>query len=123
MEIFLLYLKVFLVGGFICFLGQILLIKTNITSARILVLFELIGGVLEILGLYQPIVDFASAGALVPITGFGRSLAKGAIEAVKEKGVIGIFTGGLTATSAGIACAVFFAYIFGLIFHSKTKKY
>ncbi len=123
MEIFLLYLKVFLVGGFICFLGQILLIKTNITSARILVLFELIGGVLEIFRLYQPIVDFASAGALVPITGFGRSLAKGAIEAVKEKGVIGIFTGGLTATSAGIACAVFFAYIFGLIFHSKTKKY
>ena len=123
MEMFLLYLKVFAVGGFICLLGQILIIRTNITSARILVLFEVIGAVLEICGLYEPIVNFAGAGAIVPITGFGRSLAKGAIEAVKQKGVIGIFTGGLTATAGGIACAVIFAYIFGLIFHSKTKKF
>lgn len=78
---------------------------------------------MEALGLYDSIVNFASAGATVPITGFGRSLAKGAIEAVKEKGLLGVFTGGLTATSGGIACAVAFAYLFAMIFSSKTKKY
>ena len=119
----LLYLKVFLVGGFICMVGQLLIIKTNLTSSRILVLFVCIGAVLEALGLYEPIVNFASAGATVPIVGFGRSLAKGAIEAVKEKGLLGAFTGGLSATSGGIAAAVIFAYIFALIFSSKTKKY
>lgn len=119
----LLYLKVFLVGGLICMLGQLLIIRTNITSARILVLFVTIGAVLEAFDLYDPIVAFASAGALVPITGFGRSLAKGAIDAVKDKGLLGVFTGGLTATSGGIAAAVIFAYIFALIFSSKTKKY
>ena len=119
----LMYLKVFLVGGFICMLGQILIIRTNITSARILVLFVCIGAVLEGFDLYDPIVAFAGAGATVPITGFGRSLAKGAIDAVKEKGLLGVFTGGLTATSGGIAAAVIFAYIFALIFNSKTKKY
>ncbi|MGN0960825.1 MAG: stage V sporulation protein AE [Christensenellales bacterium] len=117
------YLKVFLVGGFICMIGQILIIKTNMTSSRILVLFVCIGAVMEAFGLYDPIVNFASAGATVPITGFGRSLAKGAIEAVKEKGLLGVFTGGLTATAGGIAAAVVFAFIFGLIFSSKTKKY
>lgn len=119
----LLYLKVFLVGGFICMLGQILIIKTNITSARILVLFVTIGAILEALGLYEPIVHFAGAGATVPITGFGRSLAKGAIEGVKQQGLLGIFTGGLTATAGGIAAAVIFAYLFALIFSSKTKKF
>ncbi|MBE5757312.1 MAG: stage V sporulation protein AE [Clostridiales bacterium] len=118
-----LYLKVFLVGGFICFLGQILIIKTNMTSARILVLFVCIGAVMEAFGLYDPIVNWASAGALVPITGFGRSLAKGAIEAVKEKGLLGVLTGGLSATAGGIVAAVIFAYLFSLIFSSKTKKY
>jgi len=117
------YLKVFLVGGFICFLGQLLIIKTNLTSARILVLFVSIGAILEAFGLYDPIVNFASAGATVPITGFGRSLARGAIEAVKDKGVLGVFTGGLTATAGGIAAAVIFAYLFALLFSSKTKKY
>lgn len=119
----LLYLKVFLVGGFICFLGQILIIKTNMTSSRILVLFVCIGAVMEAFGLYDPIVNFASAGATVPITGFGRSLAKGAIESIKEKGLLGVLTGGLTATAGGITAAVIFAYIFALIFNSKTKKY
>lgn len=119
----LLYLKVFLVGGLICMLGQILIIKTNITSARILVLFVTIGAILEALGLYDPIVEFAGAGATVPITGFGRSLAKGAIDAVKQQGLLGVFTGGLTATAGGIAAAVIFAYIFSLLFSSKTKKY
>lgn len=119
----LMYLKVFLVGGFICMLGQILIIKTNITSARILVLFVVLGAILEALGLYEPIVQFAGAGATVPITGFGRSLAKGAIQGVKERGILGVFTGGLTATAGGIAAAVIFAYIFALIFNSKTKKF
>lgn len=119
----LMYLKAFLVGGLICMLGQILIIKTNITSARILVLFVVLGAILEGFGLYEPIVAFAGAGATVPITGFGRSLAKGAIQAVKEKGIIGIFTGGLSATAGGIAAAVVFAYIFALIFNSKTKKF
>ncbi len=104
-------------------LGQILIIKTNITSARILVLFVTIGAILEALGLYDPIVEFAGAGATVPITGFGRSLAKGAIDAVKQQGLLGVFTGGLTATAGGIAAAVIFAYIFSLLFSSKTKKY
>ena len=122
MDILLIYLKVFLVGGFICMIGQILIIKTNLTSARILVLFVCLGAILEGLGLYEPIVNFASAGATVPITGFGRSLAKGAIDAVKERGLLGVFSGGLTATAGGIAASVIFAYIFSLIFSSKTKK-
>lgn len=119
----LLYLKVFLVGGFICMLGQVLLIKTTITSSRILVLFVVIGAILEALGLYEPIVNFAAAGATVPITGFGRSLAKGAIDAIKTQGVLGIFTGGLIATAGGITAAVIFAYLFAMIFSSKTKKF
>jgi len=117
------YLKVFLIGGLICMLGQVLIIKTTITSSRILVLFVVIGAVMEGLGLYQPIVDFAGAGATVPIVGFGRSLAKGVIEAVRDQGILGVFTGGLTATAGGIAAAVVFAYIMALIFNSKTKKY
>ncbi len=117
------YLWVFSIGGFICMLGQILLIKTKITSGRILVLFVVIGAVLESLDLYEPIVKVARAGAIVPITGFGRSLAKGAIDGVREMGLIGIFSGALSATAAGIACAVIFAYLFGLIFSSKTKNY
>lgn len=116
------YLKVFLVGGIICLIGQILIIKTKITSARILVIFLVAGVVLEGLGLYDPIVDFGKAGATVPIVGFGRTLAKGVIKEVSSKGILGIFTGGLTATSAGIASAIIFSYIFALIFSSHTKK-
>ncbi len=121
--IWLMYLKVFLVGGFICMLGQILIIKTKITSSRILVLFVSVGVIMEALGLYQPLVDFAGAGVTVPITGFGRSLAKGAIEGVKQQGVLGVLMGGLTATAAGITVAVVSAYLFALVFSSKTKKY
>lgn len=117
------YLKVFVVGGFICLIGQILIIKTTITSSRILVLFVVIGAILEGLGLYDPIIDFASAGAIVPITGFGRSLAKGVIDGIKENGFLGVFSGGLTATAGGVCAAVIFAYLFSLIFNSKTKKY
>jgi len=116
------YLWVFLIGGAICAIGELLIIKTNITSARILVTFVLVGVLLEAFGIFDPIAEFARAGINVPIVGFGASLAKGAIGAVKSRGLIGAFTGGLEATAAGIAAAVGFAFLFGLIFHSRTKK-
>lgn len=116
------YLISFLVGGFICFLGQILIIRTKITTARILVLFLIIGMVLEVLNIYAPFKEFAKAGASVPIIGFGAGLARGAIMATKEYGIIGIFTGGLTSAAGGIAMAVFASFIFALIFNSKTKR-
>lgn len=122
MEMFLQYLYVFLVGGFICMLGQILVIKTQMTTARILVTFVTFGVFLEAIGVYDYIFDFAKAGISVPIVGFGASLAKGAIKAVGEKGVLGIFTGGLEATAGGIAAAIIFAFIFALIFKPRTKK-
>ncbi len=123
LEILLTYSKVFLIGGLICLLGQILIIKTKLTSSRILVLFVCIGAVLEAVGLYEPLVNFGKAGATVPITGFGRSLAKGAIQGVKEMGFLGALSGGLMATAAGITCAVVSAFIMALIFNSKTKKF
>ena len=123
LEMLLTYSKVFLIGGIICLLGQILIIKTKLTSSRILVLFVCIGAILEAVGLYEPLVTFGKAGATVPITGFGRSLAKGAIQGVKEMGFIGAFSGGLTATAAGITCAVVSAFVMALIFNSKTKKF
>lgn len=119
---FLTYLIVFLVGGTICMLAQILIIRTRMTSARILVLFELIGVFLQAVMLFEPIKEFAKAGITVPIIGFGASLARGAMEGVKKYGILGIFNGGLTATAAGIAAAVGFAYIFALIFKSHSKK-
>ncbi len=122
MEIFLKYLTVFAIGGLVCLIGEILIIKTKITSARILVLFLLIGVILETCGIYEPISQFAKAGINVPIVGFGASLAKGVIGAVKVKGILGIFTGGLEATAGGIASSVGFAFLFSLIFHPKTKK-
>lgn len=122
MSMFLDYLWVFLIGGFVCMLGEVLIITTNITSARILVTFVLIGVFLEAIGVFDYISAFAKAGINVPIIGFGASLAKGAISAVKTNGVLGIFTGGLTATAGGIAAAIGFAFIFSLIFKSHTKK-
>ena len=116
------YLYVFLVGGFICMIGQVLLIRTNMTTARILVTFVILGVVLQATTLYQPIYEVAKAGISVPIVGFGASLAKGAIEAVNSRGVVGIFTGGLEATAGGLAAAVFFAFVFALIFKAKTKS-
>ena len=103
-------------------LGQILVIKTQMTTARILVTFVTFGVFLEAIGVYDYIFDFAKAGISVPIVGFGASLAKGAIKAVGEKGVLGIFTGGLEATAGGIAAAIIFAFIFALIFKPRTKK-
>lgn len=122
MDMFLKYLIVFVIGGLICLLAQILIIRTRMTSARILVLFELIGVFLQAVTLFEPIKNFANAGIIVPIIGFGASLARGAMEAVKKDGILGIFTGGLTATAAGIAAAVGFGYLFALIFRSKSKK-
>lgn len=122
MDIFLKYLIVFVIGGLICLLAQILIIRTRMTSARILVLFELIGVFLQAVTLFEPIKNFANAGITVPIIGFGASLARGAMEAVKKDGILGIFTGGLTATAAGIAAAVGFGYLFALIFRSRSKK-
>lgn len=116
------YLWAFLIGGLICALGQLLIITTKITSSRILVMFVLIGVVLQAIGLFDPISQFAGAGINVPIIGFGASLAKGAIGAVKTTGLIGVFTGGLTATAGGIAAAVGFAFLWGLIFKSHTKN-
>ena len=116
------YLIVFLVGGLICLLAQILIIRTRMTSSRILVLFELIGVLLQAINIFEPIKEFAKAGITVPIIGFGASLAKGAIEGVQKYGILGLFNGGLTATSAGIAGAVGFGYLFALIFKSHSKK-
>ena len=115
------YLKVFAVGGFVCMLGQILVIKTKMTSSRILVTFELLGVILEAFGLFAPIQEFAKAGITVPIIGFGASLARGAIAGAKAQGIFGALSGGVVATAGGIAAAVVFAYLFALIFNSKTK--
>ncbi len=117
-----LLLRCFIVGGFICIIGQILIDKTKLTPARILVMFVTIGTILGGLGIYKYLVDFAGCGATVPLTGFGNNLAKGTIEAVKENGFIGIFTGGLKACAGGVAAAVFFGYIASLISKPKMKK-
>src|SRR5574344_2543968 len=102
MEIFLTYLKVFAVGGFICLIGQLLINETKITSARILVLFLLLGVVLEVTGVFKYIEEFGKAGATVPIMGFGSNLAKGALKGVKENGILGAITGGMKAVSGGL---------------------
>lgn len=115
------YLIVFLVGGLICLLGQILVVRTNMTTARILVLFVYIGVFLEALNLFEYIADFAKAGIRTPIIGFGASIARGAIEGAKSGGFIGSFAGGLERVSAGLTAAVLFAFIAGVLFRSKTK--
>ena len=115
------YLWAFLIGGAICTVGQLLLSFTRLTSARILVLFVVAGVALGGLGLYEPLVDFAGAGASVPLLGFGNALAKGAIEGAKELGILGAFSGGLSATAAGISAAVLFGWLAALIFRPKTK--
>lgn len=115
-------LKAFIVGGIICVIGQILIDKTKLTPARILVLFVTMGCILGGLGIYQYIVDFAGAGATVPLTGFGYNLSKGSIKGVQESGFIGAFTGGIRASAGGIAAAVFFGYIASLISKPKIKK-
>lgn len=116
------YLKTFLVGGLICVIGQILIDKTKLTPARILVSFVVAGVFLQLFGVYQYIVDFGGAGATVPLTGFGYTLCKGVKEAVEESGAIGIITGGLKAASGGISAAIIFGLLTALIFKSKPKK-
>lgn len=115
-------LKAFLVGGGICVIGQLLIDLTNMTPARILVLFVTAGVALTAFGWYEPLIDFAGAGASVPLTGFGYALAKGAEEGVTQNGWLGIFTGGVTGTAGGIACAVTLAFLCALFTRSKDKS-
>ena len=116
------YLKAFLVGGTLCLIGQILIDKTKLTPARILVSYVVIGVLLGALGVYEPLAEFAGAGASVPLTGFGNTLAKGVREAVAEDGFIGIFTGGLKASAGGITAAVLSGLVVSLIFKAKDKS-
>ena len=115
-------LKCFVTGGLICIIGQILLDKTKLTPARILVIYVTVGAILGGIGVYQYLVDFAGAGATVPLTGFGYNLAKGAKEAVDQYGFVGCFIGGTKAAAGGIAAAIFFGYIASLISKPKMKK-
>ena len=115
------YLKAFIVGGLLCLIGQILIDKTKLTPARILVSYVVIGVFLGAVGIYKPLVEFAGAGATVPLTGFGYTLAKGVKEAVQENGFLGIFTGGLKATAGGITAAVFAGLLASLLFRPKDK--
>lgn len=115
-------LKCFVTSGIICVIGQILIDKTKLTPAKILVIFVTTGAILGGLGIYQYLVDFAGSGASVPLTGFGYNLAKGAIEGVQQYGLVGAFTGGVKAAAGGIAAAVFFGYLAALISKPKMKK-
>ena len=115
------YLWTFLFGGLLCVIGQILLDKTKLPPARILVGYVVAGVFLGAAGLYKPFAEFAKAGAKVPLTGFGFALAEGVKNAVDEKGLLGIFTGGLTAASAGICAAIVFGCLVALIFRSRKK--
>lgn len=116
------FLKAFIIGGLICVVGQILIDKTKLTPARILVSFVVLGVFLQLIGVYAPLVDYAGAGATVPLTGFGYNLCKGVSKAVSEKGFMGIFTGGLTSAAAGISAALIFGFLVSVIFRSKPKK-
>lgn len=122
MDLFFTLGKAFLVGGIFCAVGQILIDKTKLTPARILVGYVVMGVLLSALGLYQPIVDFAGAGATVPLTGFGHLLAAGVQKAVAEKGLLGALTGGLTAAAAGITAAMIFGLLVALIFNPGDKS-
>lgn len=122
LNMLMMYVKAFFVGGTICALGQILLMKTKLTSARILVGYVTCGVILGALGLYKPLIDFAGAGATVPLVGFGYTLAHGAMEGAKAEGILGAFTGGVTAAAGGIAAAVFLGYLAALIFKPKMKS-
>lgn len=122
MDTFVEYLKVFAVGGILCAIGQLLIDKTKLTPARILTAYVVAGVILGAVGLYQPLADWAGAGASVPLTGFGNALAKGVKQAVEKGGLLGVFTGGFTASAAGICAAVFFGIIVALLFKPKEKK-
>lgn len=116
------YLKAFIIGGIICAVGQVLIDRTKLTPDRILVLFVTLGVALTAIGVYEPLVDFAGAGATVPLTGFGYTMAKGTMELIQQKGLMGVMTGGVSAGAAGIASAVFFGYIAALISRPSDKS-
>jgi stage V sporulation protein AE len=116
------YLKAFIIGGLICTVGQVLIDKTKLTPARILVTFVVLGVFLQLFNIYEPLVKFAGAGATVPLTGFGYNLCKGVHKAVTENGIIGIFTGGITSAAGGISAAIVFGFLVALMFKSKPKK-
>ena len=116
------YVKAFLIGGLFCLIGQVLIDKTKLTPARILVSYVVVGVILGAIGVYKPIIDFASAGATVPLTGFGNTLANGVKEAVEKDGLIGIFTGGFMASAGGIAAAIFAGLLTSLVFKAKDKS-
>lgn len=116
------YLKAFAVGGLLCMIGQIVMDKTKLTPARILVCYVVVGVILGAVRLYEPLVEFAGAGATVPLTGFGYNLAKGVREAVDESGFLGILTGGLTASAGGIAAAIIAGLIASILFRARDKS-
>ena len=116
------YVWCFVIGGLICTIGQILIDKTKLTSARILVLFVTMGVILTGLGLYEPIVNLGGSGATVPLTGFGYALAKGAIKGVQEEGLLGAFTGGIKSTAGGVSAAMIFGFIAALLAKPKIKN-
>ena len=116
------YIKAFLVGGALCLIGQVLIDKTKLTPAKILVSYVVIGVLLQAVGIYEKLIDFAGAGASVPLTGFGSVIAKGVRESVEKDGFIGIFTGGLTAAAGGITVAIIAAVIASFLFKSKDKS-
>lgn len=122
MEMLMMGIRAFIVGGLFCVIGQILILKTKLTSSRILVGYVTAGVILGALGLYKPLIDFAGAGATVPLTGFGYLLANGAMEAAKTDGILGAFTGGVIAGAGGISAAVFFGYLAALIFKPRMKE-
>ena len=122
MEIFLTYLKTFCVGGALCLIGQILIDKTKLTPARILVSYVVIGVLLGAIGVYEPLIEFAGAGAAVPLTGFGNTIAKGVREAIQKDGFLGIFTGGLKASAGGITAAVVAGLLASFLFKAKDKS-
>jgi stage V sporulation protein AE len=116
------YIKAFIIGGIICLIGQLMIDKTKLTPARILVSYVVAGVILSASGFYQKIVDFAGAGATVPLTGFGHTIVKGIKDAVDKQGFLGIFTGGLTASAGGISAAILFGLIMSFIFRPRDKS-
>lgn len=115
------YVKAFIVGGLICVIAQILMDKTKLTPARILVLFVTLGAILGAFGIYDKLVEFAGAGATIPLPGFGNALSVSVIKEVREVGLIGIFTGGVKGAAAGITASIFFGYLMAIIFNPKSK--
>ena len=122
MDTFLMFLKAFLVGGGICLIGQIIINYTHLTNGKILVLFLVAGAILEGFGLYSPLIEFAGAGASVPISGFGCALVKGAVKSAHQEGVYGALKGGLAACAMGVSVAIVAGYLVSVVFRPRTKK-